>query len=228
MKILKSELLGIEENDNKLKITFKTTSSEPLIFRFKNEIFGIAENVDIYEITFDVFPVIMLDYTMKNAFTERFKRMTTDKYIINVDTIGDFNDFDEFKNFLVRYPSYVRFLELVYRIFNMKPWLFPLYISTFSYKHYINLNQHENQHEHEIEITIEKISISNIFKKFHVNNKISMKLLDKNGYLLLSINNTPFIDLGHTIMYNDLIKILEERPKAIINILIMLILTLAD
>lgn len=221
MKTLKTELIGIEENCNKLKITFKTVSSEPFVFKIEDQVFTITENTDIYKIIFDRFPVIVLEYNMKNIFTER-KRVTTDTYIIDVDSIGNFNDFDEFKRFVIRYPSYIRFLELVYRIFTRKPWLFPLYISSFSYEQNVKINQND------IEITIQKIRISNFFKKFTINNKLTLKLSNKNGYVLLKMADIPIIDFGNTITYDEASKILEERPNAILNLLIMLIITLLD
>jgi len=219
--MLKTELIGIEENKNTLKISFKTTTDEPLVLDVNNQIFALTENIDIYEITFDMFPVVILDYTMKNAFTEK-RRVTTDRYVIDIDTVG-FRSFDEFKQFVLRYPTYIRFLELVYRIFSTRPWLFLLYTSTISYKSY----NYVRISEHEIEITIEKVSIKTIFKEYYVNNKVTLKLLNKNDNMLLSVV-TPIVNFGNTITYNDVVKILEERPNVILNILIMLIITLLD
>ncbi len=65
----KTELINVEDNNDKLKLTFKTTASEPLIFNVNNEVIALTENYDIYEIRFDVFPIITLDYLMKNAGT---------------------------------------------------------------------------------------------------------------------------------------------------------------
>jgi len=219
--MLKTELIGIEENKNTLKISFKTNTDEPLVLDVNNQIFALTENIDIYEITFDMFPVVILDYTMKNAFTEK-RRVTTDRYVIDIDTVG-FRSFDEFKQFVLRYPTYIRFLELVYRIFSTRPWLFLLYTSTISYKSY----NYVRISEHEIEITIEKVSIKTIFKEYYVNNKVTLKLLNKNDNMLLSVV-TPIVNFGNTITYNDVVKILEERPNVILNILIMLIITLLD
>jgi len=219
--MLKTELIGIEENKNTLKISFKTTTDEPLVLDVNNQIFALTENIDIYEITFDMFPVVILDYTMKNAFTEK-RRVTTDRYVIDIDTVG-FRSFDEFKQFVLRYPTYIRFLELVYRIFSTRPWLFLLYTSTISYKSY----NYVRISEHEIEITMEKVSIKTIFKEYYVNNKVTLKLLNKNDNMLLSVV-TPIVNFGNTITYNDVVKILEERPNVILNILIMLIITLLD
>ena len=219
--MLKTELIGIEENKNTLKISFKTTTDEPLVLDVNNQIFALTENIDIYEITFDMFPVVILDYTMKNAFTEK-RRVTTDRYVIDIDTVG-FRSFGEFKQFVLRYPTYIRFLELVYRIFSTRPWLFLLYTSTISYKSY----NYVRISEHEIEITMEKVSIKTIFKEYYVNNKVTLKLLNKNDNMLLSVV-TPIVNFGNTITYNDVVKILEERPNVILNILIMLIITLLD
>jgi len=65
----KTELINVEDNNDKLKLTFKTTANEPLLFNFNNEVIALTENYEIYEIRFDRFPMITLNYMMKNAGT---------------------------------------------------------------------------------------------------------------------------------------------------------------
>ena len=102
----KTELINVEDNNDKLKLTFKTTANKPLVFNFDDEIIALTENYDIYEIRFDRFPMVTLNYIMKNAGTG-YNEIPIDEYVIYVDTLG-FNDFDEFKQFILRYPVYIR------------------------------------------------------------------------------------------------------------------------
>jgi len=217
-EMLKAELTNIEQDNDKLKITFKVTASEPLLFKFNNNVIAITEHYDIYEVALHVFPVIKLVYSVKNAFTDN-KEIPTFEYLIDIDTLG-FNDYDEFKRFLIKYPIYIRYLEFIYHLFNMRPWLFLLYISTISYKHNIKLSQNE------IEITVEKLRFSNFLGKYNFNENITFRILNRNNYALLSIKSIPLVHFGSSISYNDFIKILEEEPKPILNTLIMLIITL--
>ena len=217
-EMLKAELTNIEQDNDKLKITFKVTASEPLLFKFNNNVIAITEHYDIYEVALHVFPVIKLVYSVKNAFTDN-KEIPTFEYLIDIDTLG-FNDYDEFKRFLIKYPIYIRYLEFIYHLFNMRPLLFLLYISTISYKHNIKLSQNE------IEITVEKLRFSNFLGKYNFNENITFRILNRNNYALLSIKSIPLVHFGSSISYNDFIKILEEEPKPILNTLIMLIITL--
>ncbi len=59
---------------------------------------------------------------MKNAGTDN-KEIPTNEYLIDIDTLG-FSDYNEFKQFIIKYPTYIRYLEFIYHIFNMRPWLF--------------------------------------------------------------------------------------------------------
>jgi len=220
-EMFRAELVNIEENNDKLKITFKVTANEPLVFKFNNDFIAITENYDIYEIALHIFPVITLTYSMKNVGTNN-NEIPTSEYIINLDTLG-FSDYDEFKQFIIKHPTYVRYLEFVYHLFYMRPWLFLLYISTISHRHHIKIS------DDKIEITLEKVCIRNFLKKYEINEKITLRILNRNNYaLLLPVAGIPPVHFGSSIMYNDFIRILEERPNAILNTLIMLILTLLD
>ncbi len=145
--------------------------------------------------------------------------MPTDEYLIDIDSMC-FSDYNEFKQFIIKYPTYIRYLEFIYHIFNMRPWLFLLYISTISYKHSVKLSQNE------IEINIEKLRFRNFLGKYNFNENIMFKILNRNNYALLYIKSIPLVHFGSSISYNDFIKILEEEPKPILNTLIMLIITL--
>jgi hypothetical protein len=213
----KTELINVEDNNDKLKLTFKTTASEPLIFNFNNEVIALTENYDVYEIRFGIFPTITLNYMMKNAGTG-YNEIPMNEYVIRVDALG-FNDFDEFKQFVLRCPIYIRHLELTYHIFNARPDLSLLYTAKMTYKHDIKIN------DNEIKITMEKIHIDAIIKEFEIDEKMTLKILNKNDHALLTIGNIPIIDFGNIIKYNDIAKILKERPNAMLNTLIMLILT---
>ena len=221
---LKMELINVEDNNDKLKLTFKITANEPLLFNFNNEVIAITENYDIYEIRFDMFPTITLNYSMKNAGTD-YNEIFIDEYDIDVDALG-FNDFDELKQFVLRYPAYIRYLEFTYHIFNTlkfkNPYLFLLYTARTTYKHDIKIN------DDGIETTMEKIHIDTIIKEFEIDEKMMLKILNKNDRALLMIGNVPLIDFGSIIKYNDIVKILKERPNAMLNMLIMLILTFLD
>jgi hypothetical protein len=221
-ELLKSELVNIEENnDKKLKITFKVTASEPLVFKFNNNVTAITEHYDIYEIALHVlFPAIKLEYSVKNVGTDN-KEIPTGEYLIDIDTLG-FSDYDEFKQFLTKYPTYIRYLEFVYRLVSMRPWSFLLYISTLMYKHDIKLSQNA------IEITVEKLRISNFLGKYNFKENITFRILNRNNYAVLSVANISLVDFGISMMYNDFIKILEEKPEPVINTLIMLIISLLD
>jgi len=217
-ELLKAELVNIEENNDKLKVTFKVTASEPLAFKLNNNFVIITEHYDIYEVALHSFPLITLTYTVKNAGTDN-KGMPTNEYLIDIDTLG-FSHYNEFKQFIIKYPTYIRYLEFIYHIFNMRPWLFLLYISTISYKHSVKLSQNE------IEITMEKLRFSNFLGKYNFSENITFKILNRNNYALLSIKSIPLVHFGSSISYNDFIKILEEEPKPILNTLIMLIISL--
>jgi len=221
---LKMELINVEDNNDKLKLTFKITANEPLLFNFNNEVIALTENYDIYEIRFDMFPTITLNYSMKNAGTD-YNEIFIDEYDIDVDALG-FNDFDELKQFVLRYPAYIRYLEFTYHIFNTlkfkNPFLFLLYTARTTYKHDIKIN------DDGIETTMEKIHIDTIIKEFEIDEKMMLKILNKNDRALLMIGNVPLIDFGSIIKYNDIVKILKERPNAMLNMLIMLILTFLD
>jgi len=218
------ELINVEDNNDKLKLTFKITANEPLLFNFNNEVIALTENYDIYEIRFDMFPTITLNYSMKNAGTD-YNEIFIDEYDIDVDALG-FNDFDELKQFVLRYPAYIRYLEFTYHIFNTlkfkNPFLFLLYTARTTYKHDIKIN------DDGIETTMEKIHIDTIIKEFEIDEKMMLKILNKNDRALLMIGNVPLIDFGSIIKYNDIVKILKERPNAMLNMLIMLILTFLD
>jgi len=217
---LKTELINVEDNNDKLKITFKITADKPLLINVNDKVFAITENYDIYEIRFDRFPIITLNFYMKNAAMNNSKA-SMDEYIIDVDTLG-FNNFDEFKQFVIRNPSYVRYLELAYNIFNSRPYLFLLYTARFTYKHDIKIN------DNEIEITLENVYIDAIIKEFEINKKITLKILNKNDRAWLTLGNIPLIDFGNIITYNDIVKILKDKPNTMINTLIMLLSALMD
>ena len=216
---LKTELINVEDNNDKLKLTFKITADKPLLLNINDKIFTITENYDIYEIHFDRFPIITLNFYMKNVAMNN--NTSTDEYIIDVDTLG-FNDFDEFKQFVIRNPSYIRYLELAYHIFNTRPYLFLLYTARFTYNHDIKIN------DNEIEITLEKIHINAIIKEYNINKKSTLKILNKNDRALLMIGNIPLIDFGNIITYNDIVKILKDKPNTMINTLIMLLSVFLD
>ncbi len=217
-ELLKAELVNIEENNDKLKITFKVTASEPLVFKLNNNVIAITEHYDIYEVALQVFPAIKLTYSVKNVSTDN-KEIPMFEYLIDIDTLG-FSDYDEFKQFLIKYPKYIRYLEFVYRLVSMRPWSFLLYISSISYKYNIKFGKNE------IEITVEKVRISNFLGKHNFNENITFRILNRNNYAVLSVANISLVDFGISLMYNDFIKILEEEPKPILNTLIMLIITL--
>jgi hypothetical protein len=217
----KSELINIEENNDKLKIMFKTTSDEPLIFKFNNEVYAITENIDIFEITSQMFPVITLNYWMKNAGTKNFEVLVSEN-IIDIDTLG-FSNYDEFKQFIIKYPTYVRYLDYIYSaFFKARPWLFLLYTSRISSKHHLKIS------DDKIEITVENISIRNFFMKFKTDKRMTLKLLRNHSTTLLILGNTPIVDFGITMSYNNFSEILKEKPEAILNTLIMLIISLLD
>jgi len=216
----KSELINVEDNNDKLKLTFKTTANEPLLFNFNNEVITLTENYDIYEIRFDMFPTIMLNYMMKNAGTG-YNEISIDEYVIDVEALG-FNDFDEFKQFVIKHPTYIRYLELTYHIFNAHPYLFYLYTARMTYKHDIKIS------DSEIEITMEKIHIDEFIKEFEIDKKVTLKILNKNDRALLIAGNIPLFDFGGAITYNDIAKILKDRPDAMLNTLIKLISALLD
>ena len=216
----KTELIDVEGNNDKLKLTFRITANKPLVFNFNNEVIALTENYDIYEIRFDRFPIITLNYLMKNAGTG-YNEIPMDEYVIHVDTLG-FNDFDEFKQFVLRYPVYIRYFDLIYHIFNTRMHLFLLFTVRMAYKHDIKINNDG------IEITMEKIHIDAIIKEFKINEKMKLKILNKNDRALLMIGNIHLFDFGSLITYNDIAKILKERPNAMLNTLIMLILTFLD
>jgi hypothetical protein len=213
----KAELVNIEDDNDKLKLTFKTTANEPLLFKFNNEVIAITENYDIYEIRFDIFPTITLNYMIKNAGTG-YNEIFAGEYVIQVDALG-FNDFDEFKHFVLRYPAYIRYLEFIYHIFNDHPYLHLLYTARMAYKHDIKIS------DNEIEIAMEKIHIDVIIKEYEIDEKMTFKILNKNDHTLLITGNIPLIDFASLLTYNDIVKILKERPNAILNTVIMLIST---
>jgi len=213
----KTELINVEDNNDKLKLTFRTTANEPLLFNFNNEVIALTENYDIYEIRFDMFPTITLDYMIKNAGTS-YNEIFVDEHVIDVGTLG-FNDFDEFKQFVLRYPSYIRYLEFIYHIFSTHPQLFLLYTARMTYKHDIKIS------DDGIEITMEKIHIDVIIKEYEIVEKITLKLLNKNNRALLIVGNIPLIDFDILFSYNDIVKILKERPNALLNTIIMLFST---
>ena len=217
-EMFRAELTNIEQDNDKLKVVFKVTANMPLVLKFNNNFIAITEHYDIYEVALHVFPVIKLTYLVKNVGTDN-KEMPTNEYLIDIDTLG-FSHYNEFKQFIIKYPTYIRYLEFIYHIFSMRPWLFLLYISTISYKHNVKLSQNE------IEITMEKVRFSNFLGKYNFNENITFRILNRNNYALLSMAGIPLVHFGSSIMYNDFIKILEERPKAILNTLILLILTL--
>jgi len=217
----KSELINIEESNNKLKIVFKTTADQPLIFRLNDDIYAITENIDIYEITSQIFPVITLNYRMKNAGTKNNEVLVSEN-IIDIDTLG-FGDYNEFKQFITKYPAYVRYLDFIYSaFFKPRPWLFLLYTSRISYKHNVKIM------ENEIQITMENIRIKSFLKKYEVSKKITFKLFKTQDNVSLIIGNIPVVDFSLTMNYSDFSEILKERPEAILNTLIMLTITLAD
>jgi hypothetical protein len=218
--LFKTELIGIEQNHDTLKLTFKTTIDEPLIFKFNSNVIVITETYEIYEVALQVFPVISLKYFIKNVGTGD-NITPLDEYIIDIDTLG-FGDYNEFKQFIMKYPVYVRYLEFIYRILNMRPYLFLLYTARISYRHNIRVSNDET------EITIGKTDISTIIKKFELRGKTTLKLVNKNGRVLFlsSVIDTPIADFDSLIKYDELVQILKERPNAILNTLILLILTL--
>jgi len=219
---IKAELEKIEESNDKLKITFRITTDQPLVFRFFNNVIAVTENYDIYEVTSHIFPVIMLSYRMKNAGTNN-NEIPVGENLIDVDALG-FSDYEEFRQFVKKYPTYIRYLDFIYSaFFKTHPWLFLLYTSRFAYEH--NINENKNK----IEITVEKIRIENIFKRYEINEKITFKLLrNSSDNALLMIEDTPIIDFGSSMNYSNFSEILKERPEAILNTLIMLIITLLD
>jgi len=218
----KAELQKIEESNDKLKIVFRITADQPLVFRFNDDFIAITENYDIYEIALHLFPVIMLSYRMKHVGTNNNEILVSEN-IIDIDTLG-FSDYDEFKQFIIKYPTYMRYLEYLYSaFFNARPWLFLLYTSRISCKHDIKIDQNK------IEIVVEKIRIETIFKRYEINEKITFKLLRNQGdSVLLLIENTPIVEFGSSMNYSTFSEILKERPEAILNTLIMLTITLLD
>jgi len=219
-ELLKAELIGIEENEDKLKITFKVTSNEPLVFNFNGKVVAITENYDIYELDLLVFPAISLRYWLKNVGTGDNAPLLAE-YFIDLNTLGFYN-YNEFKQFIIKYPTYVRYLEFIYNILYAHPHLSLLYASTMTHKHDVKIDNNE------IKIMMEKIHIRTIIKEFEINEKITLKLLNKNDNALLTTGNMTVADFGSAITYKDISKILEERPNAILNTLILLILTLLD
>jgi len=216
----KAELINVEENNDKLKLTFKTTANEPLLFKFNNEVITLTEIYEIHEIVFHMFPTITLNYMMKHAGTG-YNEIFVDEYVIPVDALG-FNDFDEFRQFVLRHPAYIRYLEFIYHIFNAHPFLYLLYTARMTYKHDIKIS------DDGIEITMEKIHIDEIIKEFEIDKKMTFKILNKNDRTLLIIGNIPLVDFNNVITYNDIVKILKERPNAMLNTIIMLISTFLD
>ncbi len=95
-------------------------------------------------------------------------------------------------------------------------------MAKMTYKHDIKVN------DNEIEITMGKIHIDAIIKEFEIDEKMTLKILNKNDHVLLMVGNVPIIDFGNIITYNDIVKILKERPNAMLNTLIMLISTFLD
>ncbi len=219
-QLFQTELINIEEDNDKLRIEFRTTSNEPVVFKFNNNAVVLTENFDIYEVTMQMFPIITLKFFMKNAGTN-YNKIQVNENVIDIDTLG-FNDYNEFKQFIIKHPLYVRYIDYIYTIFSMKPWLFLLYTSRIHYKYDMKITSDE------IRITIDKIHIYSIFKKYNINEKITFRMLNKNGNLLLVVGNVPVIDFGITATYDDIIKILREKPEPVINTLIMLIITLLD
>ena len=213
----KAELINVEDDNDKLKLTFKATANEPLLINVNNEVIALTENYDIYEIRFDVFPIITLDYLMKNAGTG-YNEIFVNEYVIDVGALG-FNDFDEFKQFILKHPAYIRYLEFIYHIFNAHPQLHLLYTARMTYKHDIKIN------DDRIEITIEKIHVDVIIKEYEIDEKITLKIINKNDRTLLIIGNIPLIDFASLLTYNDIVKILKERPNAMLNTIIMLFST---
>jgi hypothetical protein len=219
-QLFQTELINVEEDNDKLRIEFRTTSNEPLVFKFNNSAVVLTENFDIYEVDFQVFPIITLKFFMKNAGTN-YNEIKVNETVVDIDTLG-FNDYNEFKQFIIKHPLYVRYIDFIYTIFNMRPWLFLLYTSRIRYKYDMKITSDE------IKITIEQIHIHSIFKKYNINGKMMLRILNKNGNLLLVVGNVPVIHFGITATYDDIIKILREKPESVINTLIMLIITLLD
>ena len=216
-QLFQTELINVKQDNDKLRIEFRTTSNEPLVFKFNNNAVVLTENFDIYEVTMQMFPIITLKYFMKNAGTN-YNEIQVNENVIDIDTLG-FNDYNEFKQFIIKHPLYVRYIDFIYHIFSLKPFLFLLYTSRINYKYDIEITSDE------IRITIDKIHISSIFKKYSINEKITFRMLN-NGNLLVVVENVPVIDFGITATYDDIIKILREKPEPVINTLIMLIITL--
>jgi len=218
----KTKLEKIEDSNDRLKIIFKTISSEPLVFKTNNKFIMITENYDIYEVTLQLFPVITIIYAIKNAGTD-YNEVPLRENVVDVDALG-FNDYDEFRQFIIKYPAYVRYIQFMYdAFFNARPWLFLLYTSRISCKHDIKTDQNK------IEIVVEKIRIETIFKRYEINEKITFRLLRNQGdSVLLLIENAPIVEFGSSMNYSNFSKILEERPEAILNTLIMLTITLVD
>ena len=73
---------------------------------------------------------------------------------------------------------------------------------------------------------MEKVRFSNFLGKYNFNENITFRILNRNNYAVLSVANISLVDFGISISYEDFIKILEEKPKPILNTLIMLIITL--
>ena len=218
--LFKTELIGIEQDHDTSKLTFKTTIDEPVPFKFGNNVIVITETYEIYEVALRVFPAISLKYFIKNVGTGN-NITPLDEYIIDIGTLG-FDDYNEFKQFIMKYPVYVRYLEFIYRILTMQPYLFLLYTARISYRHNIRIGDDGT------EITIGKTEISTIIKKFELRGKITLKLANENDSVLFlsSVSSTPIADFGSLIKYDELVQILKERPNAILNTLILLILTL--
>jgi hypothetical protein len=217
-KIFKAELINIEQDNDKLKIVFKITANEPLLFNFNNNVVAITEIYDIYELDLLVFPAITLRYWIKNVGTGDNPPLLAE-YFIDLNALGFYN-YDEFKQFIIKYPMFVRYLEFIYNILYAHPHLSLLYASTMMHKHNVKIDNNE------IKIMVEKIQINTIIKEFEINEKITFKLLNKDDNVLLTIGNMSIADFGSAITYKDISKILEERPNAILNTLILLILTL--
>ena len=57
---------------------------------------------------------------------------------------------------------------------------------------------------------------------------MTLKILNKNDRALLIAGNIPLFDFGGAITYNDIAKILKDRPDAMLNTLIKLISALLD
>jgi len=219
-KVFKAELIGIEENNDKLKIVFKVIANEPIFFFDHNndKAFAITEIYDIYELYLYIYPALTLRYWIRNVATSDDAQPIAE-YAIDLSTLG-FANYNEFKQFLIKYPAYVRYLEFIYHILYTRPYLALLYASTMTHKHDIKVDSNE------IKIMMEKIQISTIIKKFEIDEKITLKLLNKNDNVLLTMGNINIADFGSSITFRNISKILEEKPNAILNTLLLLIFTL--